>query len=586
MASEHSFHPHEDVDYNTRSKRYTENTLSAFNKEISTIGAQTKEGINISILPTMKQKYIDSRIKTNLLYYVKREWNCHICQERVKHMFRMLNKNLTPFICKGLKTIDKNTEDIYSSIRSTQETIRREYIKNTKGEEWDFTIIKANTLYSKELYCGKDERGEKFIHYAYTPSSYTDKLLTNKKTKSIESALQKYFPLFYKMYESLDITPDIIDSFKMMLDLLEKSTYGIQQKPPIQWVLDDICSIYDSHKDGWKSIPLPRQIEIVVKNICKCSIGEDETGGAYIGFYHTINNNILDLLEKGESMSAVVKMISTRNDPNKYRRKTAAPKMAHIEKGEKFFADLENTIHTTDELETYDHCFKIQSNKASLGMSISSAFESMRDEARSKKNKNKYSSFSKRCGGKTDKSTDLSRISTMGEIIEKIKTGEIYDLKISPNVCSNVYTAKTTLDPSDLSMPHIGHFWGYLNNESTNLARRWSSLYFNDSWLDITHFCHIKTNTRENYIMIVKDSKRSLNKYPVQGNCCFPEFLAPKHRSVESVFEKLGKMTKISVPKCGETAFGKGTSKTSTDRLSSNPTFKINHDIIMTISRP
>jgi hypothetical protein len=583
MASEHNSHQ---VDYETRAKHYTQNTINSFNNKISTIEVQTNDGINISILPTMKNKYIDQQTKTSLLYYVKKEWNCNICQERVKHMFRTLNKNLKPFICRDLKTIDTVTKELYHSICFTHDAIRDEYIKRTEGKEWDFTIVKANTLYSKELYQGTDEHGDKFVHYAYTPSSYTDRHLTNKKTKSIESALQKYFPLFYKMYESLDITQDIIDSFKMMLELLEKSTYGIQQKPPIQWILDDISSIFELYKDGWKSIPLSSRIEIVVKNICKCSIGEDETGGAYIGFYHTINNNILDLLEKGESMSAVVKMISNRNDPNKYRRKTAAPKMAHIEKGEKFFADLENTIHTTDELETYDHCFKIQSDKASPGMSISSAFESMRDEARSRKNKNKYSSFSKRCGGKTDKSTDLSRISTMNEIIEKIKSGEIYDLKISPKACSNVYTAKTTLDPSDLSMPHIGHLWGYLNNEANKLEQRWNSLYFNESWLDITHFCHIKTNTRENYIMIVKDSKRSLNKYPVHGNCCFPEFLAPKHRSVETVFEKLGKMTKISVPKYGETAFGKGTSKISTDRLSSNPILKINHDIILTISRP
>ena len=323
----------------------------------------------------------------------------------------------------------------------------------------------------------------------------------------------------------------------------------------------------------------------VIKNICKCSIGEDETGGAYIGFYHTINNNILDLLEKGESMSAVVKMISNRNDPSKYRRKTAAPKMAHIEKGEKLFADLKNTIHTVEELEMYDHCFKIQSDKASTGMSVSSAFASMRNEAASNRNKNKYSGFAKRCSGKSD-TTNLSEISTMSELIEKIKTGEIYDLKISPKTCSNVYTAKTSLDASDLSMPNIGHLWGYLNHESSNLGQRWSSLHFDDSWLDISHFCHIKTNTRENYIMIVKNSRRSLIRYPINSNCCFPEFLAPKHRSVESVFEKLGKMTKVSVPEYSDIGFGKGTSKTSSKNLSSNPRLKINHDIIVTISHP
>jgi len=575
-----------EIDYTTRAKHYTNNTIQAFNKKLPIITAQTDIGKYVAILPTMKHKYIDQQTKTNLLYYIKKEWNCHICQERVKHMFRLLDKNLSPFICKNMKTIDKNTEELYNSICFTHDSIRKEYIKNSEGKEWDFTIIKKNTLYTNELYQGCDDDKEGYVHYAYTPTSYTDMSISKKKLESISSAFHKYFPLFYNMYEKLDITQDIIDSFKTMLDLLEKSTYGLQQKPSIQWILDDITTIYESHKGGWTSIPLARRIEFVIKNICKCTIGEDDTGGAYIGFYHTINNNILDLLEKGESMSAVVKMISNRNDPSKYRRKTAAPKMAHIEKGEKLFADLKNTIHTVEELEMYDHCFKIQSDKASPGRSISSAFASMRDEAISnKKGKNKYSGFSKRCGDKS-KTTKLSAISTMSELIEKIKTGEIYDLKISPKTCSNVYTAKTSLDASDLSMPDIGHLWGYLNHESTNLGQRWSSLYFDDSWLDISHFCHIKTNTRENFVMIVKNSRHSLNKYPINSNCCFPEFLAPKHRSVESVFEKLGKMTKVSVPEYSDIGFGKGTSKTSSKDLSSNPRLKINHDIIVTISLP
>jgi hypothetical protein len=574
-----------EIDYTTRAKHYTNNTIEAFNKKLSIITAQTDIGKNVAILPTMKQKYIDTQLKTNLLYYIKKEWNCHICQERVKHMFRSLDKNLKSFICKDMKSIDKNTAEIYTSIGLTQDSIRKNYIQSTNGKEWDFTIVVKHTLYSNLLYQGADDHGNKYVHYAYTPNAYTDPSIHKKQLKSISNAFHKYFPLFYGMYEKLDITQEIIDSFKTMLDLLEKSTYGIQQKPSIQWILDDISSIYESYKDGWKNIPIARKIEFIIKNICKCSIGEDETGGAYIGFYHTINNNILDLLEKGESMSAVVKMISNRNDPSKYRRKTAAPKMAHIEKGEKLFADLENTIHTVEELEMLDHCFKIQSDKASTGMSVSSAFASMRNEAASNRNKNKYSGFAKRCSGKSD-TTNLSEISTMSELIEKIKTGEIYDLKISPKTCSNVYTAKTSLDASDLSMPNIGHLWGYLNHESSNLGQRWSSLYFDDSWLDISHFCHIKTNTRENYIMIVKNSRRSLSRFPINSNCCFPEFLAPKHRSVESVFEKLGKMTKVSVPEYSDIGFGKGTSKSSSKHLSSNPRLKINHDIIITISQP
>ena len=191
-------------------KHYTKNTIEAFNDKIFTIQGQTPTGKTISILPTMKQKYIDTQLKTNLLYYIKKEWNCHICQERVKRMFRSLDKNLKSFICKDLKSIDKNTAEIYTSIGLTQDSIRKNYIQSTNGKEWDFTIVVKNTLYSNLLYQGADNHGNKYVHYAYTPNAYTDPSIHKKQLESISNAFHKYFPLFYGMYEKLDITQDTL----------------------------------------------------------------------------------------------------------------------------------------------------------------------------------------------------------------------------------------------------------------------------------------------------------------------------------------------------------------------------------------
>ena len=104
-------------------------------------------------------------------------------------------------------------------------------------------------------------------------------------------------------------------------------------------------------------------------------------------------------------------------------------------------------------------------------------------------------------------------------------------------------------------------------------------------WLDITHLYNIKSKTRNNFHFIVKNARNSLIRYPIKGNCTLPEFLAPKHRNSEKAFQKLMKLTDVSIPK-HDIAFGKACSMTKDNGdLSSSPEFIINNTTTIVISK-
>ena len=180
-----------------------------------------------------------------------------------------------------------------------------------------------------------------------------------------------------------------------------------------------------------------------------------------------------------------------------------------------------------------------------------SAFAAMRKE----NTKNKYGSFAERM---TD--SKPSTATTLSEIIADIHLGIITKITIDTTGMNKVYTAHTTLDNTDLSI-NCGHLWCYLpgkhgfNNVET-----------------VSHIYHFKVGRFNNIMFIIKNARSYITQYPISGNCIFPEFLAPKHRSCEKAVEKLNKITNIQIPESQETiSLGVGTSAGFTDGRLSNP---------------
>ncbi len=58
----------------------------------------------------------------------------------------------------------------------------------------------------------------------------------------------------------------------------------------------------------WKDIYFSKQLKIIAETICNSPYCEGDSDSAHLGFYHTINGFILDILENGQSPSAVVKI--------------------------------------------------------------------------------------------------------------------------------------------------------------------------------------------------------------------------------------------------------------------------------------
>lgn len=562
------------------------------------------EGDKVAIMSKMNTVYLDTlsssgsqqyltfkELEKKLLNCVKNEWGCSECERRIYHLCKYLDSNLDSFICcHHCESSDKT----HKKINDRHKNLVRHYKTMTGGNNWIPVIVDSNQILESkdDGHCsndflftntpthGQEDDGTPYPHYAYTPSH--EFKLPAKRFKLLNGAFQRYTELFYKLFEKVGVDDDIIHSLKTLYSCLDEATYGKQQKPAILWLYEILKHINSNYGETWKSISPVDKFKCVVDAICASPIGEAEGNQSFIGFYHTINNFILDLLEKGNSIKAVIKMITNRNDPTKYRQKTSAPKEAHIAAAEKLCAGLVNTIHTTRELEELGaiRCEKREEDEEkSAASSLSSAFSSMRSSAKSK---NKYSGFGKRCMASETKKT--IRPTSLKELFELVESKDIYDLKICKNCCNNAYTAKTTLSPDDLST-EVGHLWLYLLGEDGGKRWTWTS-----KWLDITHLYNVKSGVRNNFHFIVKDARDSLTRYPIKGNCTLPEFLAPKHRNSEKAFQKLTKLTDVSIPKYGvwgnDIAFGKACSMTKDNgELSSNPEFIINNKTVVTIRR-
>ncbi len=458
------------------------------------------------------------------------EWNCRECKNRL-HKFRTyIDANGNSVFCNYNH---RTRSDLQKSINEKCKKLITAYSKELEYR-WLFKYVTSNTLLNPHE--GNDiKTGTPYLHYSYTPSSVSDNL-SNYDIKWMQKALTKYTPLIHNLLVKVGEINDILTSCKELKDLLIKSVYGKTQVPAVDWFIK-ILEKVKNFNNNWKDIHFSKQLKILAETICKSPYCEGDSDSAHLGFYHTINGYILDILENGQSPSAVVKMIEERNNPHNYRRKTADPSEGNIRAAEKLCENLVNTIETISQLELHPGCIKISKNNET---SVINAFAEMRKE----NNKNKYGSFADRIN-----ISKPSTASTLSEIIADINSGIITNITIDTTGMNKVYTAHTTLDNSDLSI-NCGHLWCYLTGKHG----------FNNTET-VTHIYHFKTGRFNNIMFIIKNARSYITQYPITGNCMFPEFLAPKHRSCEKAVEKLNKMTNIQIPPLGnQISLGVGTS--------------------------
>jgi hypothetical protein len=393
--------------------------------------------------------------------------------------------------------------------------------------------------------------------------------------KLYNDALDRYVvqPLFSKLFETL--TTCGVDkasaSLKLMKKILDEVAYGKTFIPTVNWLLDCLA-FFDKNNIDPAKMSSKDKMQTYAHFLFDSALGKDNSGTVCF-FYHTANNNILDLLSSANSEDAMRKMCESRLSPENYQRRdpNAGISDQQIKNAMEELGNFSTSIMTTDELpEQAVHIL----GAAPSTSSSSSAFATMLDM-----NKVKYASgkslagdFASRCGI-TNKTVDISEIKRVKDLIDYLRKNPNSIVKISNYCGTPVYSASYTVcyqakdgdnkeekkadEQSKMRYPHL---WAYMNGQN-------ASEYFIGSYSDVSHILPLYEyiNDRQNVLFIVKGvtcDMLSGSKKP--KNCLFPEFLRSEYTRVHGkAFERLNTLMDINIPK-SNLAFGIGTSAKDT----------------------
>lgn len=482
---------------------------------VSVFSAQTSNGVNVSLVPKMNVMFVNQMGAPfkKLHKEIMPEWGCLCCAFRLKSLRLFADANGEPVFCNLNNSMRTERQ---AKINATCRQLIAAYTK-LYPENWTLEVVTEDTFYSP--YEGESPEGRPYAHYSYTPSSTTG-YLSKVQKDLLEKALHKYVPLISALLGKVGPMVQIMDSCKELRTLLLESRYGKTVIPALNWFMSLLDKVTWA---DWESTPWNERLRILGEVICSSSIKEGDSKSAHIGFYQTVNGFIMDIFENGHTPEGVVRLIEERLSPDKYRRKTADPKEAHIQKAEEFCRDIVNTIETTDQLESHPGCVRIVAKP----MTAQDAFAQMRSRP-----PNKY-------GGFAQKMRKHSTAQTITEVVADIESGLITSVELVCDDMEVVYTAHTTLKDSDLSV-NTGHLWCFLGKNSGYTRFR--------GFKKVTHLYQFKTGRFNNIFFIIDGARDTLDTNPITKNCCFPELLAPKHRSAERAFEKLNQLLPIRTP--------------------------------------
>jgi len=499
---------------------------------------------------------------------IKGEWQCQTCANRMRDAFMYVDKNGESVLCPVIEGRTALQKDVHDQC----DTYINSYINawHNRGLHWQYEIVRADTLYAHAPTwdLANKSTNTAWRHYSWVPEENSE-ALSGRCLKDgsnilvlLEKALNKYCPMMIKLSEDmLSDGPEMLRSMELIRELLLKASYGKQQVTAVDWIIKHIKTVIAIRSD-WNSLRWNQKIACVIKAVCDCSlsIADDDSGDVLCGLFHSVNGNVLSLLQKGESPQAVVRMIEERNDPRNFKQTTAPPKAVHIEKAAKLFKGFKATMHTTSQLEQLPGCATV---KAGPSDDVDDVFGAMAAEAKTrKKSKQKYSGFASRMNGKVKGDP-----TNMRELMEGIRDGSITKLEMIPS-SHTVYTAGwegENLKSSDFCVPHL---WVFISDNR-----------FRHTFMDITHVYRLKTTTRENYFFIIKDARNTLYSKPFTTNCTLSEFLATKHqKTAGKPFHALKNKTKIQIPPAsyGSLSLGTGCSVDKDDSLTNTMRFRIN----------
>ena len=531
------------------------------------------------------------------------EWKCGVCQYRITHFLgRMIDSNGHVFSFNGdnsMSTEEQNKMEIAfarskmdSNVDSTWtltpiahsnqwksylrkkniefEALKRELDDSSteklrKNELGEITrALKKEILGSVNFsqldntHMGVNKTtGENLCHYHIAPSTFTDESVN---IGDIKKAFTRYVPLMltlFSKYTTKDDWMGLIASLELIEQVLIEATYGLQFIASVQWFKQAL----QSSDKPLNYMSLREQMEFIGSAIVTAPIGKAEGNKAFIGHYHQINGNIINLLENGQSLEGLRKMVEERLAPNNYRRKTVAPNEGQINRAEMKLGDFSNTMGTTQEFESYPHVTTILKKTTSTTNSSGSVYGSLIKNATVQKK-----SAAGFAGRVSQVGQLLTNPTSLSDLIAKVNSGEITSLQIMVGTMEAAYAANTTLRGDQTIFDHLWLYLGCGTGQST-----WGSYK-----QTVTHIINIKRHTRHTLIFVLADARNKLTG-KTMPNCCLPEFLSSTYSECGTTFEALGKEMPLNIPEEGDLTYGCGVSVVdANDRLSSVVDFYIN----------
>ena len=196
--------------------------------------------------------------------------------------------------------------------------------------------------------------GETFHHYNYSGEKSPVEL--NDQIYKAQRALDKYVPLMNALLGQLSMHDlrSINDSMKVLInDILPSATYASRLNHGVRW----FNSILEQMKNqgapsyaiftAWNDTPLSKKMEIIGKSILGEKISIDETDGEVtVTAYHQLIGSVFNVLQMGGNRDRIISTLEARYCPEKYMQTTKAPTVGKIQNAIAALGDYKCRLHT------------------------------------------------------------------------------------------------------------------------------------------------------------------------------------------------------------------------------------------------
>ena len=295
--------------------------------------------------------------------------------------------------------------------------------------------------------------GETFKHYHYPGDKCGREF--NDDIYKMQRALDKYTILINELLTPLTCRDliSIHDSIKVLQDdILPSATYASRLNHGVRWfksILDQMAvdTDYVCYNE-WCVIPVAKKMEIIGGAILGEKIAFDETDGeATITAYHQVVGSVWSVLKMDGNRARILRTLEERYCPEKYMQTSKVPSVGKLQNAMSALGDYTCYVHSLESLvEAGAPVVMLRGSPptggggggGSGGSSMSVMNELMAQE-KARSNTSKfglasrlvidYDAIKRRIQEAHDRENRL-RISTMTELMDRVKTGEIWDLRV------------------------------------------------------------------------------------------------------------------------------------------------------------